>query len=77
MVWDALDLDHSGYIEFAEFNRKLEMYGVRTRSTEELILTQILEAAQKGMKSLSDLFQAFDLSNRGYIDRQDMKDVFQ
>lgn len=56
VVWDALDIDKSGYVEFSEFNRKLELYGVRTRSSEEVILTQILEAAQKSMKNLSELF---------------------
>ena len=56
VVWDALDIDKSGYIEFTEFNRKLELYGVRNRSSEEVILTQILEAAQKSMKNLSELF---------------------
>ena len=56
VVWDALDIDKSGYIEFTEFNRKLELYGVRNRSSEEVILTKILEAAQKSMKNLSELF---------------------
>jgi hypothetical protein len=48
-------------VEFSEFNRKLEMYGVRTRSKEEVILSQIIEAASRKMSSLSELFEAFDL----------------
>jgi Ca2+-binding EF-hand superfamily protein len=61
VIWEALDIDKSGTVEFSEFNRKLEMYGVRTRSKEEVILSQIIEAASRKMSSLSELFEAFDL----------------
>jgi hypothetical protein len=40
-------MDKSGKIDIREFTRKLEHYGVRNRSREELIITQMIEAVKK------------------------------
>lgn len=37
VVWQALDVDKSGTVDFGEFQRKLEHYGVRNQSREEFI----------------------------------------
>jgi Ca2+-binding EF-hand superfamily protein len=44
IVWKSLDYDHSGGIEYKEFVRKLERFGVRNRSKEEIIIYQMVEA---------------------------------
>lgn len=38
ILWDSLDSDHSGTIDYREFVRKLEQYGVKNLSKEEFIL---------------------------------------
>jgi len=39
VVWDSIDIDKSGSVDIKEFTRKLEHYGVKNRSREEMIIT--------------------------------------
>lgn len=42
VLWNSLDIDNSGKISVNEFLLKLERYGVKNRTLEEQILTQML-----------------------------------
>lgn len=44
ILWESLDADHSGTIDYKEFVRKLEQYGVKNLSKEEFILLQMVKA---------------------------------
>ena len=77
MIWDSLDINKSGSIDILEFSRKLEHYGVRNRSREEMIITQMIEAVNRSpVQSLANLFELIDKRNLGTIDRQDFSDIF-
>ena len=70
-------MDRSGGIEYKEFVRKLERYGVRNRSKEEIIIYQMVEALQhSNLGGLADLFNIMDKSGTGYISREDFSDIF-
>ena len=77
IIWDSLDTDKSGEVDYKEFCRKLERYGVRNRSKEEIIIYQIIEAVNRSnVKSMSNLFELIDKSGRGIISRDDFRDIF-
>lgn len=78
ILWDSLDTDKNGAVEYKEFCRKLERYGVRNRTKEEIVIYQIIEAVNRSnVKSMSDLFELIDKSGRGIISREDFRDIFQ
>lgn len=77
IVWDSLDADKSGEVDYNEFCTKLERYGVRNRTKEEIIIYQIIEAVNRSnVKSMSNLFELIDKSGRGIISREDFRDIF-
>lgn len=77
VIWDSIDVNKSGSIDIAEFTRKLEHYGVKNRSREEMIITQMIEAVNRSkVQNLSNLFELIDKRNLGTIDRQDFSDIF-
>lgn len=78
-IWEAIDVDRSGSISLEEFARKLELYGVRNQSREEMIFTQMVQAMQRthNVKTPARLFETIDKFKRGYIDRQDFSDIFE
>lgn len=78
VLWESFDADRSGSIDYKEFVRKLERYGVRSRSREETIIYQMIDAVQRSkVKSLNGLFELIDKSGRGFISRDDFSDIFQ
>lgn len=78
VLWSSFDSDRSGSINYKEFSRKLERYGVRNRSREETIIYQMIDAVQRSkVKSLNGLFELIDKSGRGFISRDDFSDIFQ
>lgn len=78
VLWNSFDADRSGTINYREFSRKLERYGVRNRSREETIIYQMIDAVQRSkVKSLNGLFELIDKSGRGFISRDDFSDIFQ
>ena len=78
ILWDSLDTDKNGAVEYKEFCRKLERYGVRNRTKEEIIIYQIIEAVNRSnIRSMGDLFAVIDRGGRGIISREDFKDIFE
>ena len=78
ILWDSLDTDKNGAVEYKEFCRKLERYGVRNRTKEEIIIYQIIEAVNRSkVQSMGDLFELIDRDGRGIISREDFKDIFE
>ena len=78
ILWDSLDADKGGTVDYREFARKLERYGVRNRTKEEIIIYQIIEAVNRSnVKSMSNLFELIDKNGRGIISREDFRDIFQ
>jgi hypothetical protein len=60
-LWNSLDADHSGSIDYREFVSKLERYGVKNRDPYEDIIYQMIEAAHKArIKSMADFFKVID-----------------
>lgn len=77
IIFKAIDADDSGTIDVKEFSRKLEHYGVKTRSREEVIIYQMIEAVNRSkINKLSELFEIMDKHGTGYITREDFADVF-
>lgn len=76
ILWESLDADHSGTIDYKEFVRKLEQYGVKNLSKEEFILLQMIKACHKSNISMAQFFDMFDKKGRGYFSREDFKDIF-
>lgn len=78
ILWDSLDTDKNGAVEYKEFCRKLERYGVRNRTKEEIVIYQIIEAVNRTkVQSMGDLFELIDRDGRGIISREDFKDIFE
>jgi Ca2+-binding EF-hand superfamily protein len=76
-LWNSLDSDHSGAIDYREFVRKLERYGVKSRAPHEDIIYQMIEAAHKArIKSMADFFKVIDAEGTGLVTRQNFKDIF-
>lgn len=77
VIWDCFDYDKSGSIEYKEFARKLERYGVKNRSREEHLIYQMVEAVERSkVKSMADFFEVIDKQGRGFISREDFRDIF-
>jgi len=76
LLWSALDADRSGDIDYKEFVRKLQRYGLRNIGREENILYTFAKTMKKANMKISEMFQMFDKQNRGYITRQDFIDIF-
>ena len=79
IIWGSLDADKSGEVDYGEFCRKLERHGVRSRTKEEIIIYQIIEAVERSpaVKSMSDLFAIIDKKGDGIISREDFRGMFQ
>jgi len=75
IIWDSLDADNSNCVDYKEFVRKLEQYGVKNLGKEEFILTQMVKACHNSNISISDFFEMIDKNKRGYISREDFKDI--
>jgi len=69
LLWSALDADRSGDIDYKEFVRKLQRYGLRNIGREENILYTFAKTMKKANMKISEMFQMFDKQNRGYITR--------
>ena len=76
MVWQSLDANNSGNVDYREFVRKLEQYGVKNLGRNENILYQLAKAMQRQNIQMSDFFEMIDKHGRGYITREDFKDMF-
>lgn len=60
-----------------EFVKKLEYFGVRNLTGADMILSQIMEAANMSkIKDMDTLFDLFDRERKGTIDRSDFIDFF-
>ena len=44
MIWQSLDANNSGNVDYKEFVRKLEQYGVKNLGRNENILYQLAKA---------------------------------
>ena len=76
MIWASLDANQSGNVDYREFVRKLEQYGVKNLGRNENILYQLAKAMQRQKIQMSDFFEMIDKHKRGYITREDFKDMF-
>ena len=76
ILWKNIDQDGSGDIDYREFVRKLERYGLRNIGKQENIMYQLAKVMKKKDIKLVQFFDMFDRHERGYITREDFKDVF-
>lgn len=76
ILWNSLDFDNSNSIDYKEFSRKLEQYGVKNLGKEEFILYQLAKYMQRAGLSMDRYFDMFDKHERGYISREDFRDIF-
>ena len=47
MLWQSLDADNSGGVDYFEFVRKLERFGLQNKSSDEMLIVQMIEAAKR------------------------------
>ena len=76
MLWRSVDGNDSGSIDYRELVRKLEQYGVKNLGRNENILYQLAKAMRNQNIEMSAFFEMIDKHQRGYISREDFKDVF-
>ena len=77
ILMNSLDTSGDGSISYQEFIHKLSRHGIRSRSTEEQIIYLIIEALKRSkIKSLSEAFSLIDKEQRGFISKEDFKDIF-
>lgn len=77
IIYGALDNDRNGGIDYKEFCGKLERHGMKTRSKQEQVIYQIIEAVERSnIKSMNHLFEIIDRSRTGIISKQDFRDIF-
>ena len=75
IIWDSMDPDKSNSIDYREFVCKLQQYGVKNLGKEEFILTQMVKSCHRAKISMSEFFEMIDKNKRGYISREDFKDI--
>ncbi len=77
ILMSSLDTSGDGYVSYQEFVHKLSRHGIRSRTTEEQIIYLISEALKRSkVKSLLDAFTLIDKEQRGYISKDDFRDIF-
>ena len=76
ILWASLDTDRSNTVQYGEFVRKLERYGVKNLSREEFILLQIVKACRRSDISMGTFFEMCDKHGNNFISREDFKDIF-
>ena len=75
-LFDSLDANGDGKVDYHEFVRKLQQYGVRNLGRDEFILYQLAKTMQKINMSMADFFGMVDKQERGYISREDFIETF-
>ena len=75
-LYDSLDGNSDGKVDYREFVRKLQQYGVRNLGRDEFILYQLAKTMQKINMSMADFFSMVDKQERGYISREDFIETF-
>jgi len=76
IMYNSLDTDGSNAIDYKEFMRKLERYGVKNMGREEHILYQLAKTMHKVNMDMAKFFEMIDKHGRGYISKEDFKDLF-
>ena len=83
MVFDEIDVDGNGDIDFLEFKRSLQLNSglpkfkrvneARLNDRVYQVLTRVLNAINKYKLNLYNLFKKYDTSGNGSLDRQEIK----
>ena len=77
ILFNAIDVDMSGKIDYREFSRKLEKFGAINMSKEEDILYQLVKAVPKFGINLEQFFKFVDQEGRGVITTLEFRNLFE
>lgn len=72
----SIDSDRDSGVNYAEFSRKLERFGMTSESEEQQILHTIYESIRRLNYTLHDVFMIFDSDGDGSINRKEFVDCF-
>lgn len=75
-VLRSIDSDRDTGVNYAEFSRKLERFGMTSESEEQQILQTIYESIRRLNYTLHDVFMIFDSDGNGTISRKEFIDCF-
>lgn len=60
-----------------EFGAKLERFGVKNQTRDEQIIYQLIEAVSRSnIKDTAEFFSVADKRGRGFITKEDFRDLF-
>lgn len=76
VLYRSIDTDDTNSIDYREFIRKLEHYGVKNMGSDEVILYQLAKTIKRLNLDMHSFFEMVDTHRRQYITRQDFKDLF-
>ena len=77
ILFNALDTDLSGEIDYREFARKLEKFGVQAMSIEENLLFTLAKQIPKFNINLDKFFELVDQQQTGFISKEDFMNIFE
>ena len=77
LILRAIDLNKDGRIQYKEFSRKLQRYGLRSLNAVESIAFYIIKTLRDKRMNTTDLFKLINKDDEGFATRKDFRDILE
>ena len=72
-----MDVNSTETVSMSEFGTKLERFGLKNQTRDEQIIYQLIEAVSRShIKDTAEFFSVADKRGRGFITKEDFRDLF-
>lgn len=73
-IMSSIDVDNDKQISYKEFSRKLQRYGLKAITPQQMLIHSIIVTMKKLGHSKTELYSLLDKNEQGLVHRQDLKD---